>query len=38
MKSLEMIMAVFQAGITGGRVAIPMIQREHPLRESNARL
>jgi predicted dehydrogenase len=32
MKSLEMIMAVFQAGLTGTRVTIPMNERRHPLR------
>jgi len=31
MKSLEMIMAVFQAGVTRERVTIPMTQRQHPL-------
>ena len=31
MKSLEMIMAVFQAGITRERVTMPMPHRQHPL-------
>lgn len=34
MKSLEMIMAVFQAGVTRERVPIPMALRQHPLRDS----
>ena len=38
MKALEMVMAVFQAGVTRERVAIPLMQRLHPLRESNMRI
>lgn len=32
MKSIEMVMAVFQAGLTRSRVTIPLAGREHPLR------
>lgn len=29
--ALEMILAVYQAHLTGGRVTMPLVQREHPL-------
>jgi predicted dehydrogenase len=32
MKALEMAMAVFEAGLTGQRVLLPMKNRDHPLR------
>lgn len=31
MKSLEMVMAVYEAALTGRRVALPMTKRTHPL-------
>ena len=31
MKSIEMIMAVYQAALSGGRVALPLADRKHPL-------
>jgi hypothetical protein len=31
MKALEMAMAVFQAGLSGGRVKLPLAERRHPL-------
>ena len=31
MKSLEMIMAVYEAALSGRRVALPMAKRTHPL-------
>jgi hypothetical protein len=31
MKSLEMIHAVFAAGVSRGRVALPLDERRHPL-------
>ena len=31
MKSLEMIHAVFAAGLSRGRVALPLQERAHPL-------
>ncbi len=34
MKALEMIMAVFQAGLSGARVKIPLAERRHPLQPS----
>jgi hypothetical protein len=33
MKSLEMIHAVFAAGVTGARVALPLRNRRHPLEQ-----
>ena len=34
MKSLEMIMAVYQSALTGARVALPLKDRSHPLKQS----
>jgi hypothetical protein len=31
MKSIEMIMAVYQAALAGARVALPLKERGHPL-------
>ena len=32
-KAIEMICAVFEAGLTRERVAMPLANREHPLRQ-----
>jgi predicted dehydrogenase len=34
MKAVEMVMAVYQAGLSGGRVSFPLKQRQHPLRKA----
>lgn len=34
MKALEMIMAVYHAALSGGRVAFPLSERRHPLRSA----
>ncbi|MEO6182412.1 MAG: Gfo/Idh/MocA family oxidoreductase, partial [Verrucomicrobiota bacterium] len=31
MKAMEMVMAVYQAGLSGRRISIPLTDREHPL-------
>jgi len=31
MKAVEMVMAVYQAGLSGNRVSFPLKEREHPL-------
>jgi predicted dehydrogenase len=31
MQSLEMVMAVYEAALSGGRASLPLVRREHPL-------
>ena len=33
MKSLEMVMGVFEAGVSGKRATFPLVNRKHPLGE-----
>jgi predicted dehydrogenase len=36
-RSLEMVQAIFESHVQGGRVAVPLVQRSHPLKRWGAR-